>query len=220
MLGVAKSAEGLDGVGLGEVGVVGLDWVSWDWNGLDSAGAKSAEVESMELGESASALGEVDSIEGDWAGVCSVDSALGAGGVWGGVEESSEVVLVSVMAEGVAVVRGACGSSGVLWACADDASGMGSEGAEAEGMGADGAEVGAGDSAGVGVAEVIVEEVIVVESVVGEIVAIESAWGCMVGVGGVDSAVFGAGGVLGVLWVWRILVSMPKSSCTKFLIEE
>ena len=55
------------------------------------------------------------------------------------MEESSEVVLVSVMAEGVAVVRGACGSSGVLWACADDASGMGSEGAEAEGMAADGA---------------------------------------------------------------------------------
>ena len=186
--------------------------MSWDWNGLDSAGAKSAEVESMELGESASALG-------------GVDSALGAGGVWGGVEESSEVVLVSVMGEGVAVVRGDCGSSGVLWACADDASGMGSEGAEAEdmevdGVGADGAEVGAGDSAGVGVAEVTVGEVIVVESVVGGIVAIESAWGCMAGVGGVDSAVLGVGGVLGVLWVWTILVSMPKSSCTKFLIEE
>ena len=71
-----------------------------------------------------------------------------------------------------------------------------------------------------GVAEVIVGEVIVVESVVGGIVAIESAWGCMVGVGGVDSAMSGVGGVLGVLWVWRILVSMPKSSCTKFLIEE
>ena len=71
-----------------------------------------------------------------------------------------------------------------------------------------------------GVAEVIVGEVIVVESVVGGIVAIESAWGCMVGVGGVDSAMSGVGGVLGVLWVWTILVSMPKSSCTKFLIEE
>ena len=109
----------------------------------------------MELGESASALGGVDSAKGDCAGVCSVDSTLGAGGVWGGVEESSEVVLVSVMAEGVAAVRGACGSSGVAGACADDASGMGSEGAEAEGMGVDGAvesdagvdgaEVGAGD---------------------------------------------------------------------------
>ena len=218
MLGVAKSAGG-------------VDWIGVDSMGFDSAGAKSAEAESMEFGESASALGEVDSIEGDWAGVCSVDSALGAGGVWGGgVEESSEVVLVSAVAEGVAVVRGACGSSGVFWACADDASGMGSEGAEAEGMGADGAvesdagidgvevgsaEVGAGDSAGMGVAEVMV-----VESVVGGIVAIESTWGCMAGVGGVDSAVFGVGGVLGVLWVWTILVSMPKSSCTKFLIEE
>ena len=39
----------------------------------------------------------------------------------------------------VSVMRGACGSSGVLWACADDASGMGSEGAEAEGMEVDGA---------------------------------------------------------------------------------
>ena len=139
MLGVAKSAGGLDGVGLGEVGIVGLDWASSDWNGLDSAGAKSAEVESMELGESACALGGVDSTEGDWAGVCSVDSVLGAGGLWGGVEESSAVVLVSVVGEGVAVVRGACGSSGVLWACADDASGMGSEGAEAEDMEVDGA---------------------------------------------------------------------------------
>ena len=88
MLGVAESAGGLDGVGLGEVevggiglGVVGLDWVSSDWNGLDSAGAKSAEVESMGLGESASALGGVDSTEGDWAGVCSVDSVLGVGGL-------------------------------------------------------------------------------------------------------------------------------------------
>ena len=66
----------------------------------------------------------------------------------------------------------------------------------------------------------MVGEVIVVESVVGEIVAIESAWGCKAGVGGVDSAMSGVGGVLGVLWVWTILVSMPKSSCTKFLIEE
>ena len=65
-----------------------------------------------------------------------------------------------------------------------------------------------------------VAEVIVVESVVGEIVAIESTWGCKAGVGGVDSAMSGVGGVLGVLWVWTILVSMPKSSCTKFLIEE
>ena len=81
MLGVAKSAGGLDGVGLGEVGIVGLDWASSDWNGLDSAEAKSAEVESMELEESASALGRVDSAKGDWAGVCSVDSVLGAGGV-------------------------------------------------------------------------------------------------------------------------------------------
>ena len=88
MLGVAKSAGGLDGAGLGEVGVggiglgvVGLDWVSSDWNGLNSAGAKSAEVESMELGESASALGGVDSAKGDCAGVCSVDSVLGAGGL-------------------------------------------------------------------------------------------------------------------------------------------
>ena len=217
MLGVAKSAGG-------------VDWIGVDSMGFDSTGAKSAEVESMEFGESASALGGVDSTEGDCGVVCSVDSTLGAGGVWGGVEESSEVVLVSVMGEGVAVVRGACGSSGVLWACSGGVVGMGSEGAEAEGMGADGAvesdvgidgvgadgaEVGAGDSAGVGVAEVIV-----VESVVGGIVAIESAWGCMVGVGGVDSAVFGVGGVLGVLWVWTILVSMPKSSCTKFLIEE
>ena len=114
MLGAVESdAGGLGWVGLGEVGVVGLDWASSDWNGLDSAGAKSVEVESMELGESACALGGVDSAKGDWAGVCSVDSALGAGGVWRGVEESSEVVLVSVVAEGVAVVRGACGSSGV-----------------------------------------------------------------------------------------------------------
>ena len=81
MLGVAESARGLDGVGLGEVGIVGLDWVSSDWNGLDSAGAKSAEVESMELGESASALAGVDSAKGDCAGVCSVDSVLGAGGL-------------------------------------------------------------------------------------------------------------------------------------------
>ena len=71
-----------------------------------------------------------------------------------------------------------------------------------------------------GVAEVIVGEVIVLEAMAGEIVAIESTWGCMVGVGGVDSAMSGVGGVLGVLWVWTILVSMPKSSCTKFLIEE
>ena len=49
------------------------------------------------------------------------------------------MVLVSVMGEGIAVVRGACGSSGVLWACADDASGMGFEGAEAEDMEVDGA---------------------------------------------------------------------------------
>ena len=49
------------------------------------------------------------------------------------------MVLVSVAREGVAVVRGACGSSGVAGACADDASGMGSEGAEAEDMEADGA---------------------------------------------------------------------------------
>lgn len=48
-------------------------------------------------------------------------------------------MLVSVAGEGVAVVRGACGSSGVAGACADDASGMGSEGAEAEDMEADGA---------------------------------------------------------------------------------
>ena len=68
MLGVAKSAGG-------------VDWIGVDSMGFDSAGAKSAEVESMEFGESACALGEVDSIEGDWAGVCSVDSVLGAGGV-------------------------------------------------------------------------------------------------------------------------------------------
>ena len=164
MLGVAESAGGLDGVGLGEVGVggiglgvVGLDWVSSDWNGLDSAGAKSAEVESMELGESACTLGGVDSAKGGWAGVCSVDSVLGAGGLRSvGAEESSEVVLVSVAGELVAVVRGACGSSGVAGACADDASGMGSEGAEAEGMGVDGAvESDAGaDGAGADGAEV------------------------------------------------------------------
>ena len=82
MLGAVESdAGGLGWVGLGEVGVVGLDWASSDWNGLDSAGAKSVEVESMELGESACALGVVDSAKGDWAGVCSVDSVLGAGGV-------------------------------------------------------------------------------------------------------------------------------------------
>ena len=55
------------------------------------------------------------------------------------MEESSAVVLVSVAGEGVAVGRGAGGSRGVAGACADDASGMGSEGAEAEGMGVDGA---------------------------------------------------------------------------------
>ena len=66
------------------------------------------------------------------------------------------MVLVSVVAEGVAVVRGDCGSSGVAGACSDDASGMGFEGAEAEGMGADGAvESDAGiDGVGVGSAEV------------------------------------------------------------------
>ena len=68
MLGVAESAGG-------------VDWIGVDSMGFDSAGAKSAEVESMELGESTSALGGVDSTEGDWAGVCSVVSVLGAGGL-------------------------------------------------------------------------------------------------------------------------------------------
>ena len=97
----------------------------------------------------AESAGGVDSTEGDWAGVCSVDSVLGVGELWGGgVEESSAVVLVSVMGEGVAVVRGACGSSGVAGACADDASGMEVDGAVEsdvgiDGVGADGAEAGA-----------------------------------------------------------------------------